>query len=202
MNMKSLSSKIIIILVVSFTFSCKQKIENAETKTIDSLLIALDDAEHKLESIDFEKLEESAHTAKENLEKIKPLITDTLNRDKVFLMSNYAIVSGEEGEEEGESSNANKKEDYEDQREKYVEKEITFCKKQLRNLKSDFASGEMDLPTFKKYFEIERDKAAQIILFIEMEKNSSIHRQALFDTLHPLILKFMDSLQTAEVNKK
>jgi hypothetical protein len=186
----------------TLTFSCKSKIENAETKTIDSLLIALNDAEEKLESIDFEKLEKSAHTAKENLEKIKPLVTDTLNRDKVFLMSNYAIVSGEEGEEEGESSRSNKKADYEDERERYVEKEVSFCKKQLRNLKSDFASGEMDFPTFKKYFEIERDKSIQIITFIEMEKNSSIHRQALFDTLHPLILKFIDSLQTAAVNKK
>ena len=31
--------------MVSLAFSCKPKIENAETKTIDSLLTALDNAE-------------------------------------------------------------------------------------------------------------------------------------------------------------
>jgi hypothetical protein len=60
----------------------------------------------------------------------------------------------------------------------------------------------MDLQTFKKYFQIEKAKSEQIILFIEMEKNSSAHRQALFDSLHPLILKFMDSLQTASNKNK
>jgi hypothetical protein len=194
--------KIALVLLTTFAFSCKPKIENAETKTIDSLLMELDNAEEKLESIDFEKLEQSAHTAQENLEKIKPLVVDTLNRDKIFLMSNYAIVSGEEGEEGGGEANNAKKEDYNEAREKYIEKEVTFCKKQLKNLKSDFTKGDMDLANFKKYFAIEKDKAEQIILFIEMEKNSSTHRQALFDSLHPVILKFIDSLQTAANKKK
>ena len=191
---------IALVFFVSIVFSCKSKIENADTKTIDSLLIALSEAEEKLESIDFEKLEESAHTAKENLEKIKPLVTDTLNRDKIFLMSNYAIVSGTEEEEE--EGNTNKKEDYKEEREKYIEKEVGYCIKQLKNLKSDFAKGEMDLPTFKKYFEIEKVKSLQIISFIEIEKHSSSHRQALFDSLHPMVLKFIDSLQTASSKNK
>jgi hypothetical protein len=72
----------------------------------------------------------------------------------------------------------------------------------LKNLKGDFKKGEMDLQTFKKYFQIEKAKSEQIILFIEMEKNSSAHRQALFDSLHPLILEFMDSLQTASNKNK
>jgi hypothetical protein len=194
--------KTALLIMVSLAFSCKPKIENAETKTIDSLLTALDNAEEKLETINFEKLEEAAHTAKENLEKIKPLIVDTLKRDKIFLMSNYAIVSGEEGEEGGAESNPNKKEDYEEEREKYIEKEVKLCIKQLKNLKGDFKKGEMDLPTFKKYFEIEKGKAEQIMLFIEMEKNSTSHRLALFDSLHPLILKFIDSLQTASSKNK
>jgi hypothetical protein len=198
--MMKLFLNIAIVFFVSIVFSCKSKIENADTKTIDSLLIALDEAEEKLESINFEKLEESAHAVKENLEKIKPLITDTLNRDKVFLMSNYSIVSGTEEEEE--EGNTNKKEDYKEEREKYIEKEVGYCIKQLKNLKSDFAKGEMDLPTFKKYFEIEKEKSLQIISFIEIEKNSSSHRQALFDSLHPLVLKFIDSLQTASSKNK
>ena len=177
--MMKLFLNIAIVFFVSIVFSCKSKIENADTKTIDSLLIALDEAEEKLESINFEKLEESAHTVKENLEKIKPLITDTLNRDKVFLMSNYSIVT--RTEEEEEEGNTNKKENYKEEREKYIEKEVGYCIKQLKNLKSDFAKGEMDLPTFKKYFEIEKEKSLQIISFIEIEKNSSSHRQALFD---------------------
>jgi hypothetical protein len=198
--MMKLFLNIAIVFFVSIVFSCKSKIENADTKTIDSLLIALDEAEEKLESINFEKLEESAHTVKENLEKIKPLITDTLDRDKVFLMSNYSIVT--RTEEEEEEGNTNKKEDYKEEREKYIEKEVGYCIKQLKNLKSDFAKGEMDLPTFKKYFEIEKEKSLQIISFIEIEKNSSSHRQALFDSLHPLVLKFIDSLQTASSKNK
>jgi hypothetical protein len=200
--MKLFKTIIASFLILSLAISCKSKIENAETKTIDSLLTALDVAEGKLEHIDFEKLEKSAHIVNENLEKIRPLIVDTLNRDKIFLMSNYAIVSGEEGEEEGESNKANKSNEYNEKREKYIEKEVVFCKKQLKNLKNDFAKGEMDLASFKKYFEIEKAKSEQIILFIEMEKNSSEHRLALFDSLHPLMLKFIDSLQTASNKTK
>ena len=200
--MMKLFLKIALIFIATFTFSCKPKIENVETKTIDSLLLALDEAEQKLETIDFEKLEESAHIAKQNLEKIRPLIVDSLSRDKIFLMSNYAIVSGEEGEEEHETTGAEKGSDYNEQREKYIEKEVVFCQKQLKNLKSDFVKEKMDFATFKKYFAIESEKAAQIILFIDMEKNSSTHRQALFDKLHPEMLKFMDSLQTATQKNK
>ncbi len=200
--MNLFKSIIALFLIVSFTLSCKSKIENAETKTIDSLLTALDEAEEKLEHIDFEKLEKSARIAKENLEKVKPLVVDTLNRDKLFLMSNYAIVSGEEGEEEGAESNASKSENYKEERERYIEKEVTLCIKQLKNLKGDFTKGEMDFPTFKKYFEIEKAKSEQIMLFIEMEGNSSAYRQALFDSLHPLMLKFIDSLQTAASKNK
>lgn len=193
---------IAIIIFVSCCFSCKPKVENVETKTIDSLLIALDQAEEKLETIDFEKLEKSAHTVKENLDKIYPLIVDTLNRDKVFLMSNYAIIAKGAGEEEEENGEASKGGDYEEVREKYIEKEIAFCKKQLKNLKNDFSKGEMDLPTFKKYFEVERDKSLQIISFIEMEKNSHTYKLTLFDSLHPKILEFIDSLETVSKLKK
>jgi hypothetical protein len=200
--MKLFKTIIASFLILTLAISCKSKIENAETKTIDSLLTALDVAEGKLEHIDFEKLEKSAFIANENLEKIKPLIVDTLSRDKIFLMSNYAIVSGEEGEEEGAESNAKKSENCKDERERYIEKEVSLCIKQLKNLKGDFTKGEMDLQTFKKYFQIEKAKSEQIILFIEMEKNSSAHRQALFDSLHPLILEFMDSLQTASNKNK
>lgn len=200
--MNKLISKIILGIFLLYMGGCKPKVENLQTKTIDSLLVALDQAEEKLEKINFEKLEKSAHTVKENLEKIKPMIVDTLNRDKVFLMSNYAIVAGEEGEEEGEKGQADKESDYEEVREKYIEKELTFCKKQLKNLKNDFSKGEIDENTFKKYFEVEREKSLQIISFIEMESNSSEHRIALFDTLHPLILKFIDSLETATNKKK
>jgi hypothetical protein len=200
--MKLFKTIIASFLILTLAISCKSKIENAETKTIDSLLTALDEAEEKLEHIDFEKLEKSAFIVNENLEKIKPLIVDTLSRDKIFLMSNYAIVCGEEGEEEGAESNAKKSENYKDERERYIEKEVSLCIKQLKNLKGDFKKGEMDLQTFKKYFQIEKAKSEQIILFIEMEKNSSAHRQALFDSLHPLILKFMDSLQTASNKNK
>jgi hypothetical protein len=200
--MKLFKLVISFFVIVSLVYSCKPKIENAQTKTIDSLLIALDVAEEKLEHIDFEKLEKSAHIAKENLEKIKPLIVDTLNRDKVFLMSNYAIVYGEEGEEGGEQSVKSNGKDYEDVREKYIEKEVAFCKKQLKNLKNDFTKGEMDLPTFKKYFDVENEKSLLIISFIEMESNSSEHRLALFDSLHPFILKFIDSLEIATSKNK
>lgn len=191
--------KLSFIFILGLCFSCKSKIENTDTKTIDSLLVALDQAESLLEEIDFEKLEKAAKTASENLEKIHPLIHDTLNKDKVFLMSNYAIVSGEEEEEEVDTKGEGS--DYEEVREKYIEKELEFCKKQLKNLKHDFSSGEMELANFKKYFEIEKEKSLQIISFIEMESNSHKYRQALFDSLHPLILKFMDSLQTAESKK-
>jgi len=200
--MKILFLKITVVFFVLFAFSCKPKIDNAETKTIDSLLLALDKAEVNLESINFEKLEEAAKTAKENLEKIKPLIVDTLNRDKIFLMSNYGIVAGEEAEEETESSSAKKSTDYNEEREAFIEKELKLCIKQLKSLKNDFSKGDMDLPTFKKYFEVEKQKTLQIILFIEMEKNSCSHRQALFNSLQPLILKFMDSLQTASSKYK
>ena len=60
---------------------------------------------------------------------------NSLSRDKIFLMSNYAIVSGEEGEEEHETTGAEKGSDYNEQREKYIEKEVVFCQKQLKNLK-------------------------------------------------------------------
>jgi len=195
-------SILIFCFIVVFLGSCKPKIENAQTKTIDSLLVALDQAEEKLETINFEKVEKYAQIVKENLEKIKPLIVDTLNRDKVFLMSNYAIVAGEEGEEEGEKGKVENDSDYEEVREKYIEKELTFCKKQLKNLKSDFTKGEMDANTFKNYFEVEREKSLQIISFIEIESNVCEHRQALFDTLHPLVLKFIDSLETVASKRK
>ena len=198
--MQKISLIFILNLAVLF-FSCKSRIENVQTKTIDSLLVALNNAEETLEKIEFEKLEESAKIAAQNLEKIKPLILDTLNRDKVFLMSNYAIVGGEEEEEEMETGGKAKGDDYEEVREKYIEKELELCKKQLKNLKNDFSKGEMDEPTFKKYFEVEKDKSLQIISFIEMEKNSHAYRLALFDSLHPLILKFLDSLQTVSIKK-
>ena len=38
--------------------------------------------------------------------------------------------------------------------ERYIEKEVSLCIKQLKNLKGDFTKGEMDLQTFKKYFQI------------------------------------------------
>lgn len=202
MHMKKLLYNIWLLTIVSLAFSCKPKVENAQTKTIDSLMVALNEAEEKLEHINFEKLEESAQIVKKNLEKINPLIVDTLNRDKVFLMSNYAIVAGEEGEEEGEAGGESKGGDYEEVREKYIEKELTFCKKQLKNLKSDFTKGEMDLATFKKYFEVEKEKSLQIISFIEIESNATEHRIALFDSLHPAILKFIDSLETANTKRK
>lgn len=178
--------------------SCKSKIENAQTKTIDSLIVALEVAEESFEKIDFEKVEKAAQVANENLEKIKPLINDSLNRDKVFLMSNYAIVAGEEGEE---NEGRTKSEEYEEVREKYIEKELALCKKQLVNLKNDFSKGEMDEANFQKYFEIEKEKALQIILFVQKEAKVSAYRQELFDSLHPLILKFIDSLQTAPIKK-
>jgi hypothetical protein len=190
----------IAVVMISAILSCRSKKENAETRVIDSLLTVLDNSEKMLEEIDFEKLEQSAKIASHNLEKVKPLITDTLNRDKVFLMSNYAIVCGEEEEEGGgkkaEGSN------YEEVREKYMEKELVLCKKQLKNLKHDFISEEMDETSFKKYYELEKEKALQIISFIAMESTSHIHRQAMFDSLHPLMVKMIDSLETAAKNKK
>jgi ribosomal protein L16 Arg81 hydroxylase len=191
---------IICIFGVSILFSCGKKIENAETKIIDSLLTVLDNSEKMLEEIDFEKVEESAKIASENLEKIKPLINDTLNRDKVFLMSNYAIVCGEEEEEGGAKKGEGS--DYEEVREKYMEKELELCKKQLKNLKHDFSSGEMDEASFKKYYEVEKEKALQIISFIAMESTSHTYRLSLFDSLHPLVIKLKDSLETAAANKK
>lgn len=191
---------LIISLGISFFFfaSCKSKIENAQTKTIDSLIIALENAEESIENIDFEKLEKSAKIAKENLEKIKPLIDDSLSRDKVFLMSNYAIVSGEEGEEAEGHHNS---EDYEEVREKYIEKELALCKKQLVNLKNDFSKGDMENSSFQKYYDIEKEKAFQILLFVQKETKVSAYRQELFDSLHPLITKFMDSLETVSIKK-
>lgn len=191
---------IVITVTLFLLFSCGSKIENAETRIIDSLLTVLDNSEKMLEEIDFEKMEESAKIADEELEKIKPLINDTLNRDKVFLISNYSIVSGEEEEEGGGKKGEGS--DYEEVREKYMEKELELCRKQLKNLKHDFSSGEMDEASFKKYYEVEKEKALQIISFIAMESTSHTYRLALFDSLHPLVIKLKDSLETAAANKK
>jgi hypothetical protein len=49
---------------------------------------------------------------------------------------------------------------------------------------------------------VEKEKALQIISFIAMESTSHTYRLALFDSLHPLVVKLKDSLETAAANKK
>ena len=193
--------KVFLLSVLLFDQSCKSHIEIAETKTIDSLLSALNKAEEKLSTINFDKLEEVIHTARQNTALIRSLQSDSLNQDKVFLMNNYAIVSGEKTGNDDSLSTINRIEEHNAQRSKFIEKEVDFCKKQLKNLKGDFESGQMDRTTFKKYYTIEKEKALQIISFIEIEKKSSTHRIAVFDSLHPVVLKFIDSLQHASTKK-
>lgn len=199
--MKIVFCNIFLLCLMLCGFSCKTHIENAETKSIDSLLSDLNKAEEKLNSIDYVKLEEAISTAKQSATVINSLPVDSLNLDKVFLMNNYAIVSGEKIIKEDTLSETNHNEEQYTQRSKFIEKEVGFCKKQLKNLKGDFESGQMDLTTFKKFYVVEKEKALKIISFIDMEKKSGTHRIAVFDSLHPLVLKFIDSLQHASSKK-
>ena len=198
--MKQLQLLLSIMLAI-MVVACKPGKENAGTLTIDSLLVQLDETMDALKSIDFEKIEHAKEVAEGNLRRFKPLINDSISRDKVFLMSNYAIISGEEGEEE-ETEKSDKKAEYtESERERYMEKEVELCIKQLKDLKHDFTKEKMNEVDFAKHLETERLKAMQVMLYIEMEKNSIDYRNLLFDSLNPLVIKFIDSLTLAQPKK-
>jgi hypothetical protein len=167
-----------VFLVITLTsiFACKPKVENADVKTIDSLLVVLDKTEQRLKNINFQKLEEATQLANENIATIKALVIDSLSTENRLLLRNYTIVTGKVSDTLFvQESNTDS---YKKQRAAYIEKEINFCKKQLLNLKNDFGNGNMDLPSFKNYFKIEREKSLLIINFVDLEKKSFSHRIA------------------------
>jgi hypothetical protein len=181
-------------------FACKPKVENAEVKTIDSLLVVLDESEQRLKNINYEQLEEATQIVNKEIACVQPLLKDTLSISQQLMLNNYNIVSGKKSDSLAGQENSN--DSYKKVRATYIEKEINFCKKQLLNLKNDFSNGNMDATSFKKYFDVEKEKSLQIINFVSNEKNAASHRLAVFDSLHPLVLKLIDSLQIVAQKKK
>lgn len=175
--------------------SCKTNSENTQTKTIDSLILVLDETKRELEKIDFQKLQESAHIAAFSLEKLSPFKADSLRPDIATLINNYKIVINASSDSlKDTTAQADIQNNYENVRQKYIDRELDFCKKQLSNLKHDFLKNVVEPELFQKYFTEERQNAIQIIDFVSKEKNSVAHRQNIFNTLHPEIVRLTDSL--------
>lgn len=130
-----------ILTICTILVSCGNRLNEEQEKKLSRLEFRVDSTLDVINSIDTAKGLASANHFFENMEYIKTVMTDTIDRDMAFYIDKYYSTR--------------KSFKYFGKEYPYVHRELTICKEQISNLRHDADNGILEEGQFEKYYHLE-----------------------------------------------
>lgn len=162
------------LVIVVLASACNQTHYEKEIKRIDSLFVAMDEAEAQFRSLDSVKIAEYCESSAELLSNFDQSVEDTLDLETAVLVSDYAYVK----------KVLKKFEERKDD----IEKDLVFNRKQLTRLKSDLEHNAIPNDSVEYYLNSETNAVNSLNnLAVKTVENVNMQIER-YDSLHPLVV--------------
>lgn len=176
-------NSVFLTLLLLIFYSCRNSYKQ-EIKTLDSLENELKIRLKKYDALELEKLNKIAQETKNNISRLKSVVTDTIDQELGRIMTIYKDY---------------KKADIDMYRRfLQLKEEMLYCQLQLNNLSTDLLNNNINSDSVRYYFELEKSASLQVIKIFEDMSNTLPQYYQTFDSVNALLLKKIELLESTK----
>ncbi len=178
---------LVAFFIISFLFSCKNEQKTKHLHEINTMEQDLDSLSSVANDTTQQRPGRLSMNVEETIQKVKNnYLPDTINYSVAKMMNNYkeikkAVMSN--------SGNLAK-----------VKQSIPEVRQKVKDLKHDIENGVGERERYEEYINFEKKKIADIkdVLNYYLETRNKFYNR--YDSLHPIVTNFADSLLNAKKN--